>query len=207
MSNIITVSREFGSGGRELGKRLAGELGFAYYDREIVTALAKETGMDESFLDQQLEVNTVQIPFPIHFAQSFSELTTMPDTTMHILSLQTKLIKELAAKGDCVFVGRAADTLLEDRKPFKLFVYADQASKLARCRSRATDEENLTDKEIIRHMKRIDKARAEYHDIISSRAWGEMSAYHLCVNTTDTEIKTVIPAVADYYWRWLKAQI
>ena len=207
MSNIITVSREFGSGGRELGKRLAGELGFAYYDREIVTALAKETGMDESFLDQQLEVNTVQIPFPFHFAQSFSELTTMPDTTMHILSLQTKLIKELAAKGDCVFVGRAADTLLEDRKPFKLFVYADQASKLARCRSRATDEENLTDKEIIRHMKRIDKARAEYHDIISSRAWGEMSAYHLCVNTTDTEIKTVIPAVADYYRRWLKAQI
>ncbi|MBQ9662942.1 MAG: cytidylate kinase-like family protein [Oscillospiraceae bacterium] len=206
MSNIITVSREFGSGGRELGKRLAGELGYAYYDREIVTALAKETGMDEGFLDQQLEASTVQIRFPIHFAQSFSELTTVPDTTVHILSLQSKLIKELASKGDCVFVGRAADALLEEKKPFKLFVYADQASKLARCRSRATDEENFTDKEMIRQMKRIDKARAEYHDIISSRAWGERTAYHLCVNTTGTEIKAVIPALADYYRAWLNVQ-
>ena len=206
MANIITVSREFASGGRELGKRLADALGFAYYDREIVTALAKETGMDENYLDHQLESGTIQFRFPIHFAQSFSEITAMPDSTMHILTLQTKLIKDLAAKGDCVIVGRAADALLEARKPFKLFVYAEQEAKLARCRSRAAEDENFTDREMLRQMKKIDKARAEYHDIISSHAWGDKNAYHLCVNTTGVEIKTVVPAVAEYYRLWVKAQ-
>ena len=203
MTKIITVSREFGSGGRELGKRLADELGFSYLDREIVTQLAEQTGMDENYLDHQLESSTVRVRYPIHYAQSFSQLAAVSDTAVHIRSLQTKLIRDFAAKGDCVFVGRAADALLEDRNPFKLFVYADQESKIARCRARADDSESYTDKEIIRHMKRIDKLRAEYHDIISSKSWGDKTAYHLCVNTTGVSIRTVIPAIADYYRRWL----
>ena len=137
MGNIITVSREFGSGGRELGKRLADELGYRYYDREIVTALSEQTGMDPNFLDHQLESSSARVRYPIHFAQSFSQIAAVSDTAMHILSLETKLIRELAAKDDCIFVGRAADALLEEQNPFKLFVYADEASKLARCRSRA----------------------------------------------------------------------
>ena len=137
MGNIITVSREFGSGGRELGKRLADELGYRYYDREIVMALSEQTGMDPNFLDRQLENSSARVRYPIHFAQSFSQMAAVSDTAMHILSLETKLIRELATKDDCIFVGRAADALLEEQKPFKLFVYADEASKLARCRSRA----------------------------------------------------------------------
>ena len=131
MGNIITVSREFGSGGRELGKRLADELGYRYYDREIVMALSEQTGMDPNFLDRQLENSSARVRYPIHFAQSFSQMAAVSDTAMHILSLETKLIRELATKDDCIFVGRAADALLEEQKPFKLFVYADEASKLA----------------------------------------------------------------------------
>ena len=67
MGNIITVSREFGSGGRELGKRLADELGYRYYDREIVTALSEQTGMDPNFLDHQLESSSARVRYPIHF--------------------------------------------------------------------------------------------------------------------------------------------
>jgi hypothetical protein len=95
---IICVSREFGSGGRELGKRLADNLGFAYYDREIVLSLAEQTGMDENSLEQQLEI-AAPVPFAIHFAQSFTDNLTVNDTTVQLLSLQTRLIKELAAKG------------------------------------------------------------------------------------------------------------
>ena len=201
---IICVSREFGSGGRELGKRLADNLGFAYYDREIVLSLAEQTGMDENSLEQQLEI-AAPVPFAIHFAQSFTDNLTVNDTTVQLLSLQTRLIKELAAKGDCVIVGRAADSILEEEFPFRLFVYAESEAKLERCRSRATDGEGLSDREILRQMKRIDRRRAEFHDIISPRPWGDKESYDLCVNTTGTEIKAVVPAVAEYYRLWAAA--
>ncbi len=201
MSRIITVSREFGSGGRELGKRLADALGYAYYDREIVSALAERTGMDENYLEHELERSTVS-PYPIHFAQSFTEI---PDASIGIRSLQTRLIRELAESGNCVFVGRAADSILEEMEPFKLFVCADEQSKLARCRARASASENFSDREMLRQMKRIDRNRAEYHDIISSYTWGDRTAYHLCVNTSGLVIKEMIPALAAYYREWLNA--
>ena len=206
MGNIITVSREFGSGGRELGKRLADELGYRYYDREIVMALSEQTGMDPNFLDRQLENSSARVRYPIHFAQSFSQMAAVSDTAMHILSLETKLIRELAAKDDCIFVGRAADALLEEQNPFKLFVYADEASKLARCRSRASESEKLTDREMLRQMKRIDRSRAEFYDIIASHPWGERQAYHLCINTTGVRIRELIPAVAEYYRLWCRGR-
>ena len=115
------------------------------------------------------------------------------------MSMQTSLIKELAEKGNCVFVGRAADSILEEYNPFKIFVYADEQSKLDRCKQRAEEGENLTDREMLRAMKRIDKARAEFHDIISEYKWGDKEGYDLCVNTTGLEIKKVIPALAEYY--------
>ncbi len=204
MADIITVSREFGSGGRELGKRLADELGYAYYDREIVTTLAERTGMNENYVEQQLEKGDM-MQYPIHFAQSFTQLAAVSETTMQLKAQQTALIKEIAKKGSCVIVGRAADTILEEYKPFKLFVYADHDSKLKRCRSRAAEAENLSDREIVRQMKRIDRSRAEYHDIISSSTWGQKESYHLCINTTGIEIKNVIPAIAGYYRLWKTA--
>ena len=191
MNKIITVSREFGSGGRELGKRLAEELGFAYYDREIVATLAERIGMNEEYLEHQLEQRNM-VSYSLHYGQTFSQFSAADEPAVRLLSLQCKLIKELAEKGDSVFVGRAADAVLED------FVYADEASKLVRCRERAPEGENLSDREIIRRMKRIDKARAEYHDIIAPFVWGDRNGYHLCVNTTGVEIEKIVPAIADY---------
>ena len=198
MSHIITVSREFGSGGRELGKRLADALGFSYFDREIVTALAAETGLDEEYLANSTETGALS-QFPIHFARSFTQIPTVPNDVVKLMSMQTSLIKELAEKGNCVFVGRAADSILEEYNPFKIFVYADEQSKLDRCKQRAEEGENLTDREMLRAMKRIDKARAEFHDIISEYKWGDKEGYDLCINTTGLEIKKVIPALAEYY--------
>ena len=200
MNKIITVSREFGSGGRELGKRLAEELGFAYYDREIVATLAERTGMNEEYLEHQLEQRNM-VPYSLHYGQTFSQFSAADEPAVQLMSLQCRLIKELAEKGDSVFVGRAADAVLEEYEPFKLFVYADEASKLVRCRARAPEGEDLSDREIIRRMKRIDKARAEYHDIIAPCVWGDRNGYHLCVNTTGVEIKKIVPAIADYYRR------
>ncbi len=200
MNHIITVSREFGSGGRELGKRLAEALGFSYYDREIVAALAEKTGLDEDYLAKRTESGAMA-EFPIHFARTFAQIPTISDDSVKLMTMQTTLIKEIAAKGDCVIVGRAADSILEEYDPFRIFVYADEVSKLARCRERAEEGENLTDREIVRAMKRIDNARAEFHNIISEYRWGEKEGYDLCVNTTGLVIKQIIPALADYYRR------
>ena len=203
--NVITVSREFGSGGRELGKRLADELGFRYCDREIVTALAEETGMDPDYLSARLETAPARDLYPIHFAQSFAQLAAPADTGSRLLSLQAQFIRDLASKEDCVFVGRAADAILESEHPFRLFVYADETSKLARCRSRAADGEHLSDREILREMKRIDRSRAAFHDIIASHPWGDRSACDLCVNTTGVSIKALVPVIARYYHVWRDA--
>ena len=84
MSHIITVSREFGSGGRELGKRLADALGFSYFDREIVTALAAETGLDEEYLANSTETGALS-QFPIHFARSFTQIPTVPNDVVKLM--------------------------------------------------------------------------------------------------------------------------
>ena len=198
MNHIITVSREFASGGRELGKRLADALGYSYYDREIVAALAEKTGLDENYLASSTETG-VMTQFPIHFARSFTQMPAVSGDSVKLMSMQTSLIKDIAAKGDCVIVGRAADSILEEYSPFRIFVYADEVSKLARCRQRASEDEDLSDREMLRAMKRIDKARADFHDIISEYKWGDKGGYDLCINTTNVVIKNVIPALADYY--------
>lgn len=203
--SIITVSREFGSGGREVGKRLADAFGYAYYDREIVSAIAAKTQMSEGYVANALEGGLFR-SIPVHFGRTFSYTSAMMGSTTNLFVEQHKILKELAAKGDCVIVGRAADAILEEYHPFNLFVYADMEAKLRRCRERATEEESFTDKEMARRIKKIDTERARYHELFSDTPWGKKESYHLCVNTTDVSIKALVPAVAEYIRVWQTAQ-
>lgn len=84
----------------------------------------------------------------------------------------------------------------------KIFVYADERSKLKRCKNRAKENEHLTDKEILRNMKQIDKDRAAYHNMCSDEEWGNKNSYHLCINTSGMEIKALIPSVSEYVRVW-----
>ena len=199
---IITVSREFGSGGREVGKRLADALGFAYYDREIVSAIARKTSMDEGYVANALEGGLFR-SVPIHFGRTFSYSPALMTNASSLYVEQHRLIKELAAKGDCVIVGRAADAILEEYDPFNLFVYADMPSKVKRCQERAPEGEKLSERELIRHIKKVDSDRAKYHEMFSDTRWGQKEGYHLCVNTTGHEIKSMIPALAGYIRGWM----
>ena len=122
--HIITISREFGSGGRELGKRLAEALGYAYYDREILTMLAERTDLDEVYLAHTLEESAPSALFPITIGQTFSVLPNyQAEYSTQLLQKQTALIKELATKSDCVIVGRNADIILREQDPLRLFVH------------------------------------------------------------------------------------
>ncbi len=203
MRRIIAINREFGSGGREIGRRLADALNLEYYDHEICTKIAQESSLDENYVNNVIE-NGFTNNFNITYSHSISLIPSFVDTATVLLAKQHKLIKELATKQDCLFVGRGADAVLADLNPLRIFVYAETDSKLKRCRERAPEGENLTDKELIRKMKQIDNARASNHDLVADYDWNDKFAYDLLINTTNVDIKSIIPSLTAYADAWFK---
>ena len=199
---LITISREFGSGGRELGKRMADILGFDYYDREIITAIAEHSGLDANYIENALE-QAGRAAIPITFSHTFMMPGVMTNVQTDILAEQRRVLDNIAAKGsNAIIVGRNADVLLASSHPFNIFVCADMEARIARCRERADSGEQLSDRELKQNIQRIDRNRAQTREIMSGGKWGERSQYHLIVNTTGWSLKELAPAVADYASRW-----
>lgn len=202
--NIITISREFGSGGRELGRRLADELGYDYYDGEIIAAIAKNSGLDETYVENALENHGWQ-SIPMTMSRTFASPAALPPPQVGLLLEQKKVIEGIGKTGkDCIVVGRNADILLEEYAPFNIFVCADMKAKVARCIERAKEGENTAPKEVEKQIRRVDKNRARTREILSSSAWGQRDAYHLIVNTTGWDLKDLAPAVAEFAVRWFE---
>ena len=196
MSRIITINRQFGSGGRELGKRLAEELGIAYYDNEIITQIAGRSGLAEEYVNGIIERKPI-VYYPITIGRTFLSHTSPMDFNTQIYSEQHSIIKELADKSDCVIIGRCADYILRDRHPFRVFVYADLPSRMERCRAKAPmDEKFLTDKQLARHINDIDSERADYYKFFTGQKWLDAEHYDLMINTSHVPIKEFIPALA-----------
>ena len=196
MHKLITISREFGSGGRELGKRLAEALGGAYYDREIITAIAEKSGLAEQYV-AHISERGVSAYYPITYGRTFSS-SAAASVQMQVLAEQHKILRALVEKGDCVIVGRCADVILQAHRPLNLFVYADADSRLARCRSRQPADEPMTDRALTRKIAEIDRARARYRALLTDTRWGDKAAYHLCINTTGFAVKDLIPTVVSF---------
>lgn len=204
---IITISREFGSGGRELGKRLADELGFDYYDKEIITAIAQRQGLNENYVENALENHAWQT-VPLAFRHSFTGASLLQSTQTALLLEQKRVIESIAKTGrDCIIVGRNADVILQKEHPFNIFVCADIETKIRRCTERAPEGERLSRKEIEQHIRRIDKNRAKTREIITDSKWGERSMYHLIINTTGWNIKELAPAIGEFIIHWFRREI
>ena len=196
MNRIITIGREFGSGGRELGRRLAETLGIAYYDREIITEIAKRTSLSEQYIQQVVEKKPFPL-FPITVGRSFyPQDDVVFEQTQAVYKEQSSVIREMAARSDCVIVGRCADYILREEHPLRIFVYADLSSKMIRCREKGSPQEHFTDKELKQHIQSVDKNRARYYEFYTGRNWGDKLNYDICINTTKTEIKQVVPFLA-----------
>ena len=197
MYRVITIGREFGSGGREIGKRLAEELGYAYYDKEIVSAIADRSKLAEDYVNQVVE-NQIHTYYPITVAVSLN--TPAEDSVYavnrNIFTAQAEILDELAQKSDCVIVGRCADHILSAYHPFRIYVYADMAHKLARCRARGDGSEKLTDKELEKRIRSIDKARAQYYRFYTGESHDDRMTYDLGINTSTIEIPDAVAAIA-----------
>lgn len=197
MTRIITIRREFGSGGRELGRRLSEALGRAYYDQEIISEIAQRTSLSETYVRQIIERRPA-MSYPIRIGRSLHMAVMNPllAQSNEIFKEQCAIIREMANASDCVIVGRCADYILRERKPFRLFVYADMDYKLARCREKAEVQEHMTDEELKRHILDVDMHRAAYYNHYTNQKWGERSTCDLCVNSGTIPPKVAAPALA-----------
>ncbi len=204
---IITVSRQFGSGGRELGKRLADTLGWDYYDKEILNTLAADHGLDPDYVRKAL-ANHGWHNIQLTYRNSFSHLLYNPGVETKLLVRQREILHEIAELGnDCVIVGRDADVILQEYHPFRICVCADMTARLNRClafEQKKPEEQRLNEKEILRNIRRIDKNRLRTREILTGKSSGDSSAFDLTVNAARWEIKKLAPAVADFASCWFE---
>ena len=196
MNRVITIGREFGSGGRELGRRLAENLGIEYYDREIVEQIAAHTSFSEEYIHQVVEGRKHHL-YPITISHTFNFAADHHAQMLQsVFQAQMKVLKDVAELSDCVIVGRCADYLLRNYKPYRIFVYADMEKRIDHCIARNEGSEQFTRKDIERHIRQIDRQRARYYRDHTGQAWGDRVHYDLCVNTGGQEIKALAHGIA-----------
>ena len=201
---IITISRQFGSGGREIGKRLADLLGWDYYDREIIETLCEQEGLDADYVKRVIH-NHEWNQVPIHFKQSFSQLGDNSAWQLSFLKKESDIIRRIAESGqDCIIVGREADILLEDYHPFRIYVCADIESRLKRCMEREAGD--LSEKEILKRIRKIDKNRKQTRDVLTAANDEPALSFELTVNVTDWDIKKLVPTVAKMAEEWFEGR-
>lgn len=183
MENIyITIGREFGSGGREIGKKVAQALGIPYYDKELLAVAAEESGLSHEFLQNYDEKPTNSFLYSLVMGQQ-NLLTGIQGTTVEQLAAkaQRDAVLSVAEKGSCVIVGRCADYILRDKPGLvRVFICADWEKRLERVCAR----DGVSRKEAEEKLRRVDKARASYYSFHTDRKWSEASNYDLCVSSS-----------------------
>lgn len=184
----VTISREYGSGGRIIGKKLAEELGFAFYDGELLSLVAKESGYTEEFVRQNDQKKTQSFLYHLYVGSQL-----LPASDM-IFIAQAKAIKDLAQKGNCVIVGRCADYVLRGYdNVVNLFIQAPLESRAARVR----DEYGEKAENYSAYIRKKDKERVAYYNYFADDAWGHVQSYDLSINS-DIGIDAAVKLAAEY---------
>ncbi len=166
---LITISREYGSGGRYIGRMIAEKLGIKFYDKELVSLVAKESNMSENFIEE----NDQKKKFSSKFNSSYNE-----DDELFIA--ENKVIKDIAKKDSCVIIGRCADYILKDEKNLiKIFIYSTEENKI----NRAIKYFNLTEKEALNKIRKENKLRAKHYKYYTNQEWGNIKNYDLIINS------------------------
>ena len=193
---IVTISRQYGSGGRYIGENLAKAMGVPCYDEKLIDMVAKESGFAQSFVAEKGERMTGSLLFNIASSLSFANnvFSTNTGVTLQdeIYFTQNRIIKELADKGPCVIVGRCADYILREREDcLNVFIFADNESKI----ERAEKYFNITREEAPAVLKKKDKARANHYKYYTDQEWGMASNYDLCLNSGLIGIEGCVKAI------------
>lgn len=171
---VITIGRQYGSGGRIIAQKLAERLGIPYYDKEIIQSVAKETGLSESYIKEIDQKPTNSFLYDLVFA---TQGPTIPD---QVYIAQSKVIRRVAEEGPCVIVGRCADYILrDDPRRLSVFVHAPLDERVRRAR----EEYGVQEPNLESFVLRQDKARASYYNYFATGKWGQSREYDLCVSS------------------------
>lgn len=197
-NTVITIGREFGSGGHEIGMKLAERLGVKCYDKELLQLAAKNSGLCEELFASQDEKPTnsflyslVMDTYSLGYSNSYVD---MPINHKVFLA-QFDTIKKLAENESCVIVGRCADYALEDDPNcVSVFIKASMKDRVERIKKIY----NITDSKASDLIQKTDKKRASYYNYYSSKKWGEARSYDLCLDSGDLGIEGAISLICEY---------
>ena len=189
---IITISRQFGSGGRTVGREVAEKLGLKCYDSEIIRQIAEESGFSEDYVKENGEYTEGSGLFnnfgPVDFYGRSNRIT--------IWTEQCRIIRKLAHEGPCVIVGRCADYVLRDEADhLRVFVYSDMESRA----KRVVNEYGETDEKIEKRLRDKDKRRAAYYEIYTDQKFGDPQNYDLCLNSGTLGIDECVNMIVNLY--------
>lgn len=197
-NRVITIARSYGSGGRKMGRLLAKELGYEYYDREILRIASDESGISEELFSQADE--TQHLPLFRIAREVYTGEVIPPDSddfisNENLFRYQAKIIRELAATRNCVIVGRCANFILRGRdNVLNVFVTAPVVD----CVRRVMETDGLNLEEAEKRIKKIDKRRADYFKYFTGRQWHDAALYDLCLNTGHMSEQKCVDIVRAY---------
>ena len=176
---IITISREFGSGGRFIGEEIAKKLGIAYFDKKIINEIAEKSGLSPEYIQENAELSPKKGLFAYAFAGRDITGKSVEDM---VYEAQRKVILDLAEKESCVIIGRNADYILKDRDDvLNVFIHGNTPEKI----QRITRLYNVEEKEAVKMMADTDKRRMTNYNFYTDQRWGKADNYTLCLNSSE----------------------
>lgn len=204
MKKIITISREFASGGRTIAKLVADELGYKYYDNELIDLCAKESGLSAEFIEKSEQSLSSGWIYNLMLGSSFSATSYTTTGTLpladQIFNAQRKSILSIAKEEPCVIVGRCADYILKSSNEFdekeilNVFIYADEQDKI----NRAVNEYKIPEADAKKVVSQINKRRENHYNTFTENRWGARENYDLLINSAYSGIEATAKLIVDY---------
>ena len=194
---IVTIDREFGSGGHEVGRRLAERLGIKFYDEELIARAAANTGYHEEYIKENDE------KAPDYSVSSLFTGVDMFQTSpfARIQEAEFRIIREIAAEESCVIIGRAADYILSNERHVSVFIFAPIEERIKRNLAVAKTkfpDENLDEYGMERKVKQVDKQRRKYYEFYTDNKWGGRDVYDLLINTSRAGVEGAVDIIEAY---------
>ena len=195
---VITIARQYGSGGKTVGKMLADKLGIPFYNREIITMASEDSGVNAMlFSDERLKGD-----FLTRLRAHYHGNTPVPNDSSKsylkdeaLFTYQVKIIRRLADQGPCVMIGRCADYVLDGTENLvRLFVYAEIEERINKVREKGY----FLEEDILKNIKRIDRERRDYYRYYTGKSWENLENYDLMINTTKLSYDDMVECVVDY---------
>ncbi|MBQ7965658.1 MAG: cytidylate kinase-like family protein [Ruminococcus sp.] len=195
---VITISRQFGSGGRAVGQKLAQKLDIPFYDKELISLAAKESGMNPEVFKSIDETAANSLLYSLSMGMyNFNGPLAMGDLPVNdkLYLLQHQLIREIATKGPSVIVGRCADYVLKDSPhTINVFIYADMEYR----KKRAVTVHNIEERRAETIINKTDKTRANYYSFYTGQKWGVAQNYDLCIDSSKLSDDKIVELICSY---------